>query len=228
MKNQFTLLLIALLFSACIKEAGTKTPLITVDPIPPKIISSDTLNSGGQWGLTVGQSASALYSRIQEIKIERHIGNLSIVGNVFTSLETLKDKLPLYTSIYLDETLGTGTGIQIYFEDDKVKSVWTNDGVGLKRWPLINGASASVTVGDPIGGVYQKLVNIKKQAAYVNKFERISIFNKDINKVYDPSMSASRQWYFVSVIDDQRYNMVSLNFSAGNLVSIYSTIYEYK
>lgn len=227
MKNLFILFFIALSFSACKKEAATKGPLITVDPIPPKLISSDTLRTGGQWGLNIGEAPATVYSKFQAIIADRRIDYLAIVGNVFTNLESLENKIPLYRTVYLDETVGTSTGIQLYFTDNKLNSIFTNDGVKLKRWPLVNDAAHSVAVGDVIDGIYAKLVKIKQQGAYTKKFERISIFDKDITKVYDPLMSASPQWYFISVTDDTHYTMVTLNFSAGKLASIYSTAYEF-
>lgn len=226
MKKLFGLLLIVLLFSACIKEAGIKTPLIGIDYIPPMLISSDTLRTGGQWGLNIGEAPSGVYSKFQAIITERRVDYLAVVGNVFTNLETLENKIPLYSSVYLDEAVGTSTGIQLNFTGNKLKSIFTNDGVELNKWPIINDAASSVAVGDAIEGIYAKLVNIRKQAAYVKKFERISIFYKDITKVYDPLMNGSPQWYFTSVIDDKHYTVVTLNFSTGKLTSIYSRLFE--
>lgn len=229
MKRLFPILaLIVLSFAACKKENAAKGEFGGPDPIPPRLISTDTLSSGAFWGIAIGENSADIYTKIQAMRIERNIGGMGIVNNVYTDIEALESKIPLYTSIFLDEAKGTGTGIQIGFADDKVKTIFTNDGVQLNYWPLINSADAAVAVGTPINKLYQKLVNIKKQAAYAKKFERISIFSKDVNKAYDPQMSASPQWYFASVITDTRYNRVILNFTAGKLVSIYSTVYESK
>jgi hypothetical protein len=226
MKNLFILLLIALSFSACKKEAATKAPLIGVDPIPPTLISSDTLRTGGQWGLNIGEASPNVYAKFQSIITDKRVDYLAVVGNVFTNLESLENKIPLYRSVYLDETVGTGTGIQLNFTDNKLNSIFTNDGVRLTRWPIVNDAAHSVAVGDAIEGIYAKLTKIKEQGAYTRKFERISIFSKDITKAYDPLMNASPQWYFTSVIDEKHYTTVTLNFSAGKLASIYSTLFE--
>ncbi|SDF52407.1 hypothetical protein SAMN05216464_11989 [Mucilaginibacter pineti] len=225
MKQLSIFFLVLLLFPACKKEATDSTKII-VEPPPTKIISSDTLTTGQQWGLTIGQSSADLYAKIQEIRAERKITNLSVVGSVFTNLEGLENKIPLYTSIYLDKKVGTSTGIQIYFSNNKVKSIYTNDGVVLPKWPMDIGVNSTVAVGDNIDGIYNKLVAIKKISAYTSRFEYIGIFDKDITKVYDPQMSASPQWYFSVSVGDKKYNRVQLNFTSGKLVSIYSSVVQ--
>ena len=72
----------------------------------------------------------------------------------------------------------------------------------------------------------KKLVNIKKSDVTSKKLERLSIFLKNNNKPFDPQMSASPQWYFIATISAKRYNHVSLNFTDGKLVSIYTTVFE--
>jgi len=225
MKHLAIIFLVLLSFSACKKEAAT-SPGIIIDPRPEKRISSDTLTSGQQWGLTIGLSSAEIYSTIQEIQTQKQVGYLIVVGNVFTNLESIEHKIPLYSSILLDEKSGTSTGIQIYFSENKVKSIFTNNGDALSNWPSGTGNSASIAVGDKIADIYQKLVAIKGIGSYASKFERISIFYKDINKSYDPQMSSSPQWYFTATLNDKRYNLVQLNFNGGNLSSIYSTVFE--
>jgi hypothetical protein len=220
------LVLIVVAFAACKKENAARTGEIIIEPVLPKLISSDTLTAGGQLGINIGQTSAEIYSKIQAMRVEKNISAMGIVNNVYTDLAQLENKIPLYTSVYLDETKGTGTGIQINFESDKVKSIFTNDGVQLNSWPGFTDTENTVAVGNDIGAVYQKLVNIKKQGAYTKKFERLSVFFKDVNKAYDPQMSASPQWYFVSKVTDKRYNWVALNFTAGKLSSIYFTLYE--
>lgn len=224
MKNLLLLLIIVLSFSACQKEEAITEPI--VEPIPAKVLSRDTLTSGQLWDFTIGQLSADVYKKAQEVKVERKIAYMSVVGNVFTSLQSLENKIPLYKSIYLDQTMGTGTGIQIYFADNKVKSIWTNDGKQMNRWPATTGSNASVIRGDQVGELYAKLNNIKKISAYANKFERISVFEKDLTKAYDDQMTLSRLWYVNGDIDSKSYYHLELNFTAGKLVSIYSTLYE--
>ncbi|OOQ61431.1 hypothetical protein BC343_20920 [Mucilaginibacter pedocola] len=212
--------------AACIKENGPKNETGGPDPIPPKILSRDTLTTGGLWGINIGQNSADIYTNLQAMRVDRSLGGMGIVNNVYSSLEGLENTLPLYTSVFLDEAKGTSTGVQIGFADDKVKTIFNNNGVQFSQWPQGNSADARVTVGDPVTAVYQKLVKIKAQGTYANKFERISIFFKDMAKAYDPQMSASPQWYFVSAISEKRHQQLTLNFTAGKLVSIYSVVYE--
>ncbi|MES2275280.1 MAG: hypothetical protein V4592_04610 [Bacteroidota bacterium] len=225
MKYLSILLLILLTLSACMKQDVNPTGPI-IEPPFEKLISRDTLKTGQQWGITIGQSNADIYAKIQEIQADKHIDYVGVVGNVFTSLAGFDTKIPLYQSIFLDQSSGTSTGIQISFADDKVKAIFTNDGTALNKWPLNTAANATIAINDPVGGIYQKLVNIKQINAYANKFERLSIFSKYVSKVYDPGMSASPLWYFVAPLGAKRYNVVDLNFSNGKLVSIYSSVFE--
>lgn len=224
MKNQLFLLLLVVMFSSCIKDEIVTGPI--VEPVPPKVLSCDTIITGQLWGFAIGQSSASVYAKAQEVKLERKIAYMSVVGNVFTSLESLENKIPLYLSIYLDQTVGTSTGIQIYFANNTVKSIWTNDGKQMNKWPANTSANSSIIKGDQVSEVYTKLANIKTIGAYANKFERISMFEKDIAKPYDDQMTNSRLWYINGDMDDKSYYHLELNFTAGKLVSIYSTLYE--
>jgi hypothetical protein len=221
MKQLAAFFLVLLSLSACKKDTKT-SPEIIIEPPVERRISSDTLTSGQQWGLTIGQASADLYAKIQEIRVQKQISYLGVVGNVFTSLDGLENKIPLYASIYLDEKRGTSTGIQISFAENKVKSIFTNDGIALNSWP----ANTGIVIGDKIEDIYQKLVVIKKINYYASKFEHISIVFKDVNKAYDAQMSSSPQWYFIAPLDSKKYNIVQLNFTAGKLVSIYSAVFE--
>jgi len=224
MKKLYTLLLAATLFTACKKaELGNE---IIVDPPFPQQISSDTLTSGQLFGLTIGQASADVYAKLQEVQAAEKIGGLSIVKNVYTSIDSLKTRLPLYTGIFMDEERGTSTGVQLSFENNKVKAMFLNDGTKLVRWPFDTGQNSTIYIGDAVEDIYQKLVNIKKNSASAKKLERLSIFFKDTNTPYDPQMGVSPQWYFVSTLSAKKYNHVSLNFTAGKLVSIYTTVFE--
>lgn len=224
MKKIYTFLLAAVLFTAC-KKAEIDDRIIIEPPFPTQI-SSDTLTSGQLFGLTIGQTSVEVYAKFQQIQSAEKIGGLSIVNNIYTSIDSLKTRLPLYTNLFMDEEKGTSTGVQLSFENDKVKSIYLNNGEMLTRWPLGFAQNSTIAIGDPVNDIYQKLVNIKKNSVFAKKTERLSIFFKDSNKPFDPQMSASPQWYFISTVSAKRYNHVSLNFSAGKLVSIYTTVFE--
>lgn len=226
MKHVLYLLLILVSFGSCKKEqVAAQNPDFESGSIP-KIISSDTLTSGQWWGLNISDTITDVYKTIQLIQDPKKINYLGIVGDGLIKIEDLEYTIPLYTSIFLDERIGTESGIQIHFAYNKVKSIHTNSGTELSRWPLNTANVATISKNDPIENIYSSLINIKNIAAYANKFERISLFDKDLTKAYDVQMSKSPQWHFSATVNDKRYYVVHLNFSSGLLTSIYTTLYE--
>lgn len=219
----FVMLLIAA-FSACKKEDAGQG--IIVEPPPVKLLAADSLTSGEKWGLKIGDTASNLYAAIPAIRPENPVQYVNVVGNVFTGLNGLESKIPLYSAVFLDEARGTGSGIQISFFNNKVSAIYTNAGKSLNRWPAIAPARAAITRGDAITAVYKKLEHIKKMPAYAAKLERISIFTKDVKKAFDPQMSRSPQWYFIIRLTGQTYYEVRLNLHKGRLVSMYVALYQ--
>ncbi|MBD1386191.1 hypothetical protein IDJ75_12950 [Mucilaginibacter rigui] len=224
MKKIYTCLLAVALFTAC-KKADTEDRII-IEPPYQKLIANDTLTSGQLFGLTIGQTSAELYAKIQQVQAAEKIGGLSVVNNIYTSIDSLKTRLLLYKGIFMDEAVGTSTGVQLSFENNRVKTIFLNNGAGLTRWPVSITSNNAIAIGDPVDEIYQKLVNIKKDPLSAKKLERLSIFFKDTNKPYDPQMSASPQWYFVSTKSAKRYMYVTLNFTTGKLVSIYTAEFE--
>lgn len=225
MKKLLYLFVIIIALSACKKEITNQT--IIVEPPVEKLISRDTVKSGQVLGLNIGDSPSEVYTTIQNIYTENSVGYLSIIGNIYTKLEGLENKIPLYSSIILDEKIGTASGIQIAFANDKVKSIYTNDGVQLNNWPLGVSNTASISVNDPIDGIYKKLVDLNKITPYAKQMEQISIFEKNIKTPIDPQMKTSNQWNFNSApADNKTYYRLELHFKDGKLNAIYSATYE--
>lgn len=224
MKRLFLFLLCAAAFSACKKEV-IKDDGIIVDPPMMRLISSDTLKTDGKMGLNIGQQGSDLYLKIQQLKASGQISYMYVVSNVYTALDALQTRIPLYQSLYLDETVGTGTGVQIYYASNKVESIFSNDGAILSKWPSGVAANATISVGDSRDGIYQKLLNIRN-TAYANKLQRISLFSKDLDTIYEAGMNASPQWYFAVKISEKRWEHIQLMFTNGVLTSIYDNIYE--
>lgn len=224
MKRLFILLLSAVAFTACKKEPVGDNGII-IEPPPVKHISGDTLKTGERLGLAIGQPGASLYTKIQQLKASGQISYMYVVANVFSNLEAQANKISLYQSLYLDETQGTGTGIQIYFAANKVESIFTNDGLILSKWPAGVAANATINVGDARDGIYQKLQSIK-QTAYAYKLQRISLFSKDLDTVYEAGMDASPQWYFAVKISEKRWEHIQLIFTNGVLTSIYDNVYE--
>lgn len=219
MKNVLFLFLISVSIISCEKFDSPGSD-------DPKIISIDTLRSGQKWGLVIGDSCTDVYAALQELEVTEDLDYLGITSNVFTRLEDIETRIPLYTSVFLDETQATTTGIQIYYSDNKVKSIWMNNGMQLTRWPLDTDSSAAVSVNLHVDSIYNRLVNIRSNESYAKMFQRISIFYKNLETPYDSHMRQSAQWHFGLGVNSARFYQVVLNFSSGRLSTIIYTLYE--
>lgn len=226
MKYLAPLFVLSLFLGSCKKDHATPVTVLSKTSDPIKLISADTLTTGQWWGLNIGDNALNVYTTIQNIQTEKQVNYLGIVANTYTKIEDLKNSLPLYNSISLDQKEGTNNGIQIYFASNKVKSIWTNGGTQLHKWPSNTGVASTIAKDDAIETLYAKLINIKQMEAYKNMFERVSLFDKDINKNFDPQVSKSPQWHFSSTVNDKRFYVVHLNFVSGELSTIYVTLIE--
>lgn len=210
---------IIVFFVACNKESSDYVN----PPDPPMyaIIKSDTITTGNLWNLRIGDIFTSVYTAIQN---DTNIHYLSILNNSYTNLNDIKDRICLYSAIYMDETIGTSSGIQIYFKNNKVESIWTNDGKKLNTWPA--GFNHSVNIGDSIDNIFENLVSIKKVNQYAKKLERISLFTKDIFKPFDNGvMDTSKYWQLTSNIDGGKtLHNVTLRFTNNKLDTIYNDI----
>jgi len=214
-------LFLSIVFTSCMKgSSGTN------DPNPYRPIEKDTVSTGQLWGLTIGEASSDVYAMLQDIRTERQITYVGVIGNVFSDLSLIQEKIPLYNSLFMDETTGTPTGIQLGFEASKVKLIYMNNGTPLAKWPSINDFQDGITVGDSISTLYNKLVAIKNVAVYGDKLQRLSLFDKNLTTAFDPGMANSTQWQVVTTTVNKRWQLLELNFSAGTLTSIYYTLYE--
>lgn len=227
MHRLFLLLISALSLLSCEKkDANIALVEPVVEPAPTRVISSDTLTSGQFWALSIGETGERTYTTLQNIRVANRINYLGIVANVYSNLSDVENTLTLYTSFYFDETAGTSEGIQLSFLNDKIQSIWTNNGKKLLRWPNDMPENSVIRINDPVSDLYPKLVGIKAQQRYAKMFERISLFSKDLTKEYDSRMSSSPQWHFSATVDNRRFYIIHLNFSLGKLQSIYRMLME--
>jgi hypothetical protein len=60
-------------------------------------------------------------------------------------------------------------------------------------------------------------VNINKKSSYANKFERISLFTKELASQYDPIMTQSPQWYFRYTVEPKLYEHVDVKMESGKV-----------
>jgi hypothetical protein len=228
MTKSFFLCITILSLYSCRKEnRELPRPQIITDPVQPAILEQDTVYSGDFWGIRIGDSPEEIHTAIQQVKTDRQIGGLVIVSNIFTRLAEIETRIPLYNGLFMDEFQGTNTGVQIAFADGTVKSIYLNSGQQLTRWPDNAAIGPQIQTGDEIKTIYNKLVLINKLDAYKNKFERLSLFYKNLSTAYDSRMSVSPQWYFGAQITDKKIYQVKLNFVNSRLFSVEYTLLEY-
>jgi hypothetical protein len=211
------LFLLSFVLAGCHKEAVAPAPAPGASDSDTQFLSSDTLTRGGYLGFNLGETPEASYATVQSLRIPKGIFGLSVTANSYRDLSPLREKIPLYLALYLNEQRGSSTGVQFAFEAGKVKSIYLNSGKQLTQWPDQPAASSSVAVGDQVEVLYEKLVQIKDLEAYGNKFERISLSAKDLTRDYDPNMGLSPQWYFTYKVDTNKFDEVQLHFRGGKL-----------
>ncbi|MET0463695.1 MAG: hypothetical protein ABW007_11090 [Chitinophagaceae bacterium] len=192
-----------------------------------RAIQTDTVRVGQFWGINVGDAAQEVYATVQNIRQQRQIAYLGIAANTYSDLPAVQTKIPFYNSIFLDEVNATSTGVQIGFKEDKVDAIFMNSGAPLTKWPSINDFQNSIGIGDPLSTVYDKLVAIKSLSVYGDKLQRISLFDKNMAKDYEPAMAAVAKWQILTTVNtNKRWELVELNFSAGVITSVYYTLFE--
>jgi len=226
--NYFLVALFLFAFSSCLNIDPVE-PITIIEPPTNLLVGSDTISTGSYWGLSIGKSAESTYTTVKTLKDSKGQGItfLNVVSSIFTDVTMLEERLPLYQSIFFDEAKGTDSGVQITFEDNKVKSIFLNNGNKLNRWPVSLSSSSAIVRGDMVGTVYGKLVSISRINAFKSKFERMSLFTKDVCKDYDPHMALSPQWYFSTEIEqDKKMDVVQLNLKDGVLHSIIVNHYQ--
>jgi hypothetical protein len=227
MKSNFiAILFLSILASSCIKEKSEVEPLILCDCFSNQVIGKDSLTSGSYLGLEINKNAVDIYASIQKMNDTINFNYLNLVGNVFSGMSQLKDRIPLYQSIYLDEQKGTDSGVQISFENNKVSKIFLNSGQQLSQWPSSGNEDTVIRNGDDVTLLYAKLLKVNKLSAYGKKFERISLFAKDLTSTYDPVLTQLPQWYFTHIPGTNLMDIIHLNFQDGKLVKINITHYK--
>ncbi|ADB38135.1 hypothetical protein [Spirosoma linguale] len=218
-------LLAAALLWGC--QPGTSVDPLTTGPEPePYRIIRDSIKTGTYLGIAIGEQAASVYPKIQALQATKGVTGLYVVSNVFADLIGLKERLPLYQYILLDQKPGTDSGVQITVEGQTVKSIYLNSGKRLTQWPEKQAVNSSVRVGDAVSTLYDKLVNIRNIDRYTNKFEYISLSTKNLLSDYDGGMSQSPQWYFVYSTGLNQMDQIQVHFRDGKVSKIYIDHYS--
>lgn len=228
MKN----LIYGFLFSLMITAVGCRldgadesiTPII--DPEPLVLIDRDSIATGGYLGLQVNNKASDAYTIVQSLRKSHGVSALNIVSNVVTEVSQLKNRLPLYSYILLDQSKGTDSGVQITLEAGKIKNLFLNSGEELSQWPKKENVKSSLRLGDNSEELYEKLIRIRGMSQYAGKFERIMLLTKDLATGFDPDMAQSPQWYFAFTTANGLFEVVHVHLKNEKVA--YIAVERYK
>ncbi|EPR69347.1 hypothetical protein ADICYQ_1592 [Cyclobacterium qasimii M12-11B] len=194
-------------------------PEIITEPPYSSLISTDTISSGDYKTFTIGSTSESTYEAVNLLKGDIGLEYINIVSNIYEGVEELENKLPLYHYIFMDEKIGTSSGVQIGIIEDRIATIFLGSGEELEKWPKDLSQSA-ISKGDDVAVLYDKLKTISENEKYKNKFEAINLLTKDLSKIYDTQMSKSPQWYFGHTIETNKMDVVKLNFKEGVLENI--------
>lgn len=183
-----------------------------VEPPQMILLKQDSLTSGKYYGITIGQTASAIYPGMQAMQDSLGVSYLNLVSNLVTDFSTLKERLPLYSYMTFDEKKGTDSGVQLWFENKKLKSIYLNSGKRLGQWPENISAAVAVREGESSENTAEKLKILQNDKRYKLRFERSMLGVKTLHEPYDPAMSGTPQWYFGYRVNEQHNNYVEVHF----------------
>lgn len=218
MKNTVLIAMLAMAFigTGCLKNEQVD-PEIVIEPTALIPVSRDSITVGDHLGIKIDADAEDVYETLKSLPEGSGIRFVNVVGNVFSNVQQLHNRIHLYESIFLDEQRGTDSGVQIAFKEGKVSSIYLNNGNKLTQWPLKENESTSVRLGDASDALYGKLVKIQSKSSYANKFQRISMFTKDLWSQYDAVMTASPQWYLRYAVEPKLYEHIQIYFESGKV-----------
>jgi len=191
------------IFVLALAVSGCKTDAVVDPETYPQRTSPvnnyagrDSVFTGAYLGISIGEDAAKTYDIIQSLRPNKGVDYINVVSNFVPDVTSLRGRIPLYSYLLLDEARGTDTGVQITLESGKVKVIYLNSGKKLNQWPTGANSKSSVRVGDKAEDLQAKLLTISRTAKYSNKFQRIFLMTKNVDKAYDPGMGLSPQWYF--------------------------------
>ncbi|GAB3327994.1 hypothetical protein GCM10027299_29440 [Larkinella ripae] len=214
-----------LLLAGCQKNLSVSPETQSTTPTL-HVVSRDSLATGSYLGMSVGSEAVRAYEVIQSLQQTKGVTYLNVVSNIASDLTQVRDRLPLYQYILLDQHQGTDSGVQLTIEANRVKSIFLNSGQKLGQWPAALKTASAIRTGDSVSSLYEKLVTIRNLRIYANKFERIFLLTKNLATVYDPVMRQSPQWYFAYSTGAKTMDEVQLHFKNGQLTHFIVNHYQ--
>jgi len=209
------LFLFPALLTSCLDMGNADDVRPIIEPPETILLKKDSLTSGRHYGITIGQTAARAYPAAQFLKDSLKVDYLNLVANYVSNYDGFEMRLPLYSYMTFDEKNGTEQGVQLWFENKKLKSIYLNSGKRLGQWPENLHASEAVREGDNSEQAAGKLHKLQKDSRYKSRFEHAMLGVKTLAEPYDPAMDSNPEWYFAHTIDDHHFNVVHVHFREG-------------
>jgi hypothetical protein len=198
MKNPFIFglfILLALGIVAC--NTGNPEPEITCpEPVSARFLGRDSILEGNYRGIFIGTPSDEVYTLLEDYRQKKMVTYQGAINNYFSDVTDLKNRIPLFDWLVLDEKTDTGSGVQLQLGSGRVKSITLNNRTELKQWPETAAPGEAVQLEDDADVLYNKLVAISKQPVFQRKFERIVLTARYTYAIYDPE-KAKLPWDFV-------------------------------
>jgi len=225
MMKLFSYIMAIVFLSACAKEKDNTE--IIVEPPFPYEVTVDSILSGSQYNMNIGDSPEQTYTHLQAYsKAQKHTPYLSMYRSNAKQLAELKDRIPLYWSLFLDSQPSSPSSPRIYFENNKVKAIYFRDGKRISSWPM-NG-TYRITEGDALTTIYDKLVKISQDKKYSNLFQYLGLFEKNLDLGFDPYHTETSSWQYNFTVHEKDIHMVSIYFKNNKLHMIKTKVSKYK
>lgn len=193
----------------------------------------ETITRGNKWGLEIGDSAEKVYSRLQQLGVEKDFYQIAIVGrNSYSGPADLGSTLIYYDAITLQKNSGRIERVLVQFPEDTVALISAGGALPeeVNRWPLNVPDSSALIVGDEVMELYSKLQNLYQTSNY-DDFS-IILPDKPLSKSFDPEMKKFTEWSFSFFVDagpgKRGRSDVRLYFEAGSLEKIYHKYDEFQ
>jgi hypothetical protein len=192
--------------------------LTSCDPTTQNPTDSKPTSAAGS--ISIGDSSSVCYRKLQNLFSQDSAMYLCIIGNVFMDIDDAAEILPLYEEVCVDSLGGTSRGIQIAFTRDTVSSIWTNGGQHLHIWPTDAPETMRIEEGDSRSAVAGKLSLLKQSTEYESFVQQVSLLSKDLRTDADRFMLDRTQWYLTREIASDTILETQLHFNNQLLDSI--------
>lgn len=209
-----------LIFLISCEKTEVGPEIIGPEPEPLYVLEKDSISDGALLGIGIGKTAPEVYYAVQMALSEHRNRHLHIMRHGFTEVEEVRDLIPLYNSLYFDQIPGSSNGIQLHFENDRIQSIWTNDGKKLNEWPSSPLHRTRIKVGDPTHSIYNNLEKLSKVGTYSKFFQRLSLLDKNADMAFDPTLSHAIGWYFMIQLPEEQFRIYHLFFEEEKLVKI--------